>query len=424
MSTDLDQDWGPSTERSAGRRWWPKLLGLLLVVVLLAAVAFPLWLSQQVTRMDVADLASSGGPMHLLVMGSDSRDDLTREERVELNTGSEGGNLSDTIFVMSIDGGDVAMLSFPRDLWVSRCDGSTGRINAATNIGGPGCLVRTIRDLSGIEVNHVMEMTFGGFRDLVDAVGGVELCLDEPITDRDAGIDLPAGCQRLDGADALGFVRVRKIDNDLMRIERQQQFVRALAREVASPGTLLNPVRLTSLARDSGEAVRVDQNMGPIALARLGLAVRGLGGGSSISNTVPGDPRTTSGGAQILDVRTNEAESLFAAHRNGTIFDEIVPTDDEVPEAIRPQDVQVTVLNGAGVAGLAGAVAEDLESRGFGVTDIGNAERQTMTVVRHGPGDEAAARLVADATPGAGTLQETAGTTGIVVVLGRDAGDT
>ncbi len=423
MSTDLDQDWGPPMERSARSRRWPKLLALLLTVLLIGAVAFPLWLSGQVTRMDVDNLATSGGPMHILVLGSDSRDDLTPEERRELSTGSEGGNLSDTIFVMSIDGGDVAMLAFPRDLWVSRCDGSIGRLNAASNIGGPSCMVQTVRDLSGIEINHVMEMTFGGFRDLVDAVGGVELCLDEAISDRDAGIDLPAGCQRLDGADSLGYVRVRKIDNDLMRIERQQQFVRALAREVASPSTLFNPLRLTSLARDSGEAVRVDQNMGPMSLARLGLAVRGLGGGSSISNTVPGDPRTTSGGAQILDVRTSEAEGLFAAHRNGTIFDQIQPRDGEVAEAVSPPDVQVTVLNGAGVAGLAGSVAEDLEGRGFDVTDIGNADRQETTVIRHGPGDEAAARLVADATPGAGTLEETAGTTGIVVVLGLDTGD-
>lgn len=422
MSTDLDQDWGPPVERSARRRRWPRLLALLLVLALLVAVAFPLWLSRQLTRTDVDNLASSGGPMHILVLGSDSRDDLTAEERVELTTGSEGGNLSDTIFVMSIDGGDVAMLSFPRDLWVSRCDGSIGRINAATNIGGTSCMVRTVRDLSGIEINHVMEMTFGGFRDLVDAVGGVDLCLDEPISDRDAGIDLPSGCQRLDGADALGFVRVRKIDNDLMRIERQQQFVRALAREVAAPSTLLNPVRLTSLARDSGEAVRLDQNMGPIALARLGLAVRGLGGGSSISNTVPSDPRTTSGGAAILEVRTNEAESLFAAHRNGTIFDQIEPADDDTAAEVRPEDVQVTVLNGAGVAGLAGQVGEDLAGRGFDVTDIGNAEQHGTTVIRHAPGDEPAARLVADATPGAGTLEEAPGTTGIVVVLGRDAG--
>jgi hypothetical protein len=77
MSTDLDQDWGPPMERTARRRRWPRLLALLLVLALLVAIAFPLWLSRQLTRMDVANLASSGGPMHILVLGSDSREDLT-----------------------------------------------------------------------------------------------------------------------------------------------------------------------------------------------------------------------------------------------------------------------------------------------------------------------------------------------------------
>jgi LCP family protein required for cell wall assembly len=131
---------------------------------------------------------------------------------------------------MTIQGGRTALLAFPRDLLVTRCDGSTGRINVAEAIGGPSCLVQTVRELSGIDVQHYLRVTFGGFVDVVDAVGGVELCLEEPIDDRDAGIDLPAGCQVLEGPDALGYVRVRKIDDDLGRIQRQQRFLQALAR--------------------------------------------------------------------------------------------------------------------------------------------------------------------------------------------------
>jgi hypothetical protein len=97
-------------------------------------------------------------------------------------------------------------------------------------------------------------------------VDGVELCLDDPIADRDAGIDLPAGCQRLQGGDALGYVRVRKIDDDLQRIQRQQQFLRALSRETASPSTLLNPVRMWNLSNDVGHAVTVDDGMGMFAI--------------------------------------------------------------------------------------------------------------------------------------------------------------
>jgi LCP family protein required for cell wall assembly len=162
------------------------------------------------------------------------------------------------------------MLAFPRDLWVERCDGSGGRINAAEVIGGPSCLVRTVQDLSGIEVHHYLRVTFGGFVDLVDAVGGVELCLEEPIQDADAAIDLPAGCQRLDGTDALGFVRVRKIDDDFQRIQRQQRFVQALAREVATPSTLLNPVRLVGLTQEAGDTLAIDESAGVRSLGRIG----------------------------------------------------------------------------------------------------------------------------------------------------------
>lgn len=421
MSADVDQSWGPSVERRARGRRWPRVLAIVLVVALLAAIAFPWWASRQVARVEVTELASSSRPLHILVAGSDSREDLTAEERRELGTGSFEGERTDTIFVMTIDRGEVALLSFPRDLWVPRCDGSVGRINAATVIDGPGCLVRTVRDLSGIDVHHYVEVTFGGFRDVVDAVGGVELCLEEAISDRDAHIDLPAGCQVLDGADALGYVRVRKIDNDLMRIQRQQRFVQALAREVASPGVLLNPFAMASLARDTGDAVRVDQRMGPITMARVGWGARGLAAGAVTTHTVPVEPRTTSGGAAVLDVRTTDAEALFAAFRNGSILREI---EDQDPDeaAIDPADVQVTVLNGAGVSGLAATVRDQLADRGFDVVAIGNTDRRDETVVQYPPGDQAAARLVADAAPGAGTLQEVADAAGIQVLLGSDAG--
>ncbi len=421
MSTDVDQRWGPSVEQRVRRRRWPAVLAVVLVLALVAAIALPWWASHQLGRVEVTDLADSGGPLHVLVAGSDSREELTPEERAELGTGNVGGERADTIFVMTIHRGEVALLAFPRDLWVPRCDGSVGRINAATAIGGPGCLVRTVRDLSGIDVNHYVEVTFGGFRDVVDAVGGVELCLEEPISDRDAHIDLPAGCQVLDGADALGYVRVRKIDNDLMRIQRQQRFVQALAREALSAGTLSNPVRMASLVRETGEAVRVDQDMGPIAMGRLAWGARGLGSGAVTTHTVPVEPRTTSAGAAVLEVRVEPAEVLFAAFRDGSILGQIERDDPDEPR-VEPGDVQVTVLNGAGVSGLAASVREQLTEQGFEVVEIGNADRRETTVVRHPPGEEAAARLVAAYVPGAATLEQVADGSGVTVVLGADAG--
>jgi LCP family protein required for cell wall assembly len=270
MGVSADQSWGPTVSGGGRRvaRRVPKILLVVLLVVLLGLGGLAVWLNAQIPREDVDGLARGGSPMHVLVVGTDSREDLTREEQMELGVGGVGGERADTIFVMSIRGGDVALLAFPRDLWVQRCDGSVGRINVAIEA-GPTCMVETVRDLSGLEINHFMRITFGGFVELVDAVGGVEMCLDEAISDRDAHIDLPAGCQTLEGTDALGYVRVRKIDDDLQRIQRQQQFVQALAREVASPATLFNPLRLYRLGDEAGEAVSLDDRIGPIGLARL-----------------------------------------------------------------------------------------------------------------------------------------------------------
>lgn len=259
--------------------------------------------------------------MHILVVGSDSREALTREERAELTTGSTEGDRADTIFVLTIGGGRTALLAFPRDLFVTRCDGSQGRINAAVALGGPSCLVQTVSQLSGLPISHYLTVHFGGFRSLVDAVGGVEVCLERPISDASAGIDLPAGCQVLDGAQALGFVRVRKIDNDLERIKRQQQFLKALADELADPGTLANPVRLVQVAGAGGAALTADQELGPIDLLRVGWGLRGLASSGLNAHTVPASPATV-GGAAVLQIDSGPAEELFARFRSGAILHE------------------------------------------------------------------------------------------------------
>lgn len=411
----VDESWGP-TVAGGGRRGRRRVVQVLLVVLLagllgLGWLAF--WLNAQIPREEVGSLARGGDPMHVLVVGSDRREDLTREEQMGLGVGGTGGERADTIFLMSIRGGDVALLAFPRDLWVSRCDGTTGRINVAIS-GGPTCMVETVRDLSGIDVNHFVRITFSGFVELVDAVGGVEICLEEAISDRDAHIDLPAGCQTLEGTDALGYVRVRKIDNDLERIRRQQQFVQALAHEVASPATLLNPLRIYRLGDEAGGAVSLDERFGPVDMFRLARGAQGLAGGSSVTHTVPGTP-TTRGGAAVLDPDPAAAEELFARFRDGRVF-------DEISAGVAPEEVRVTVLNGAGIDGLAGEVSELLEGRGYEVAEIGNTEERDTTLVQHPPGEQEAAELVASELPGDTRIEESPEAAHVVVLLGRTAG--
>jgi len=415
-----EQGWGPEVEGRGGRKTLRRALLVVLVLLLVATLAVPVLASSRLARIPVDGLASGGSPRHVLIIGSDSREDLTREEQRELSTGSADvltGERTDTIILLTIERGRAAMLSFPRDLWVERCDGSTGRINVATSIDGPGCLVETVADVSGIRAHHVLRVTFGGFRDVVDAIGGVELCLEDAIADRDAGIDLPAGCQVLDGTDALGYVRVRKIDNDLERIRRQQQFVQALATEVAQPAVLLNPLAVWRLSGEVGQAVQVDEQLGVLDLARLGWAGRTVAAGDLATHTVPVVPRTTSGGAEVLELQQPEAETLFQLFRDGRI---LTAADDDEPELTR-EEIRVSVANGAGIAGLAGGIADQLAALGYQIGEVTNAPPTVVTLVRYPPGQEGAARLVAEDVPGPTALEEAPDVDHVTVILSEDA---
>lgn len=410
-----DDAWGPKVaggRRRRGRRWLIALVVLLLVPVLyggaLAAVAVA-----NLGEVPVEGLESGSGPMHVLVVGSDSRAELSDEDRQTLTTGSAEGERTDTIFVLSIDGGKVGMLAFPRDLFVTRCDGSSGRINAAIQRGGAGCLVQTVSDLSGLPIEHFVSVSFLGFRDIVDAVGGVEVCLDSPISDRDAGIDLPAGCQRLEGTAALGYVRVRKIDNDLERIKRQQGFLKSLASEILTPATLLNPPRAFRTAAGVGSALTADQSMGPIDLAKLGWGLRGLAAGNAVTETVPATPADR-GGAAVL-IPDESAEEIFAAFRDGSAFG-----GSSSESAVDRSTVAVTVLNGAGLEGAAGDTSDALEERGWTIASVGNAEPQARTSIRYAPSQQAAAELLARDLPVDVELVEDDGAEGLVLVLGGD----
>ncbi|MBW3605073.1 MAG: LCP family protein [Actinobacteria bacterium] len=385
-----------------------------MLVLLLYGLGALLYASSRITREPVDGL-SHGRVYHVLVTGSDSRENLTRRQQRQLNVGRDtGGTRTDTIFVLSIKGSRAAMLAFPRDLFVTRCDGSTGRINAATSIGGMSCLAETVSQVSGLPLRHAIQIDFRGFRDVVSAVGGVELCLDQPITDRDAGIDLPEGCQQLNGVDALGYVRVRKIDNDLERIKRQQQFLKALAGEIATPSTVLNPVRLYGTAGAVGGALRADDSLSSIDLLRLAIGGRGVAGGKIVTETVPATPAVV-GGAAVLQVTQPAADTLFERYRSGAIF-EAVPSSDRT---VAPEDVELAVLNGADVEGIAGQTAEQLRAVGFTVRSVGNAEPTTTTVVRYPPGRDAEARTVAAQAPGGDiAIEEDAGVDVVTLVIG------
>ena len=255
-----------------------------------------------------------------LIVGSDSREDLSREERRRLATGGASGRRTDTVMLLHVPsgGGEPVLVSLPRDSYVEIPGREANKLNAAYAFGGPQLLVRTVEQATDIRIDDYIEIGLGGFVSITDAVGGVELCPERAIDDERAGLDIEAGCQAMDGPTALGYVRARYSDprGDLGRVERQQDFLGAVMERAASPGTLLNPLALSRLSFAAGDALTVDESTGPIDLARFAWAMRGLGGDGAVRLTVPVTGNATREGAGSV-VLWDEAgaEELFTALR-------------------------------------------------------------------------------------------------------------
>lgn len=305
-----------------GHSRWPRPRVVVAACVLLPVVAMavpPVLAHVFVGRADVTDLsgASTSSRVNLLVAGTDSRERFDEDERQEFSLGDFEGARPDTIFVLSVEEDRAALLSFPRDLYVPRCDGTVGRINEASRIGGPQCLVDTVVGVSGVRIDHYVQLDLRGLVQMVDAVGGVPVDLDEPITDDRAGANLPAGPQRLDGRDALAFARVRGIDSDRGRIGRQQQLLDALVADVHERGILRRPGSMLRLATAGVRALDVDRDMGPIDMVRLGMAVSTATEGGLTSYVVPAEGHRVDG-QHVLIPDDADAAELFEAFNEGT----------------------------------------------------------------------------------------------------------
>lgn len=385
------------------------------------------------------DIAEIDEVLNVLLVGSDSRGSLTDDQLLQMGTEREGDGvgLTDTIILVQLDPrrDGAVMLSFPRDLLVERCDGTNGKINAAyfigdrDGVGGPACIVQTISTLTDIPIHHYMEVDLAGFVDVVDAIGGVSLYLDQPMRDRYAGLDLPSGCVTLDGMTGLSFVRARKIDSDFGRMARQQRFAKEVVAQAVSVDTLVNVPRLLSLVDAAAGSVQTDQGFDLRKMQRLAFSLRDLGAQGLDSRTVPGVGRTIDGVAYVVPDETR-AEELFAGFRDGIIIPEggaqaPLPTLDV--DSVGP----IVILNGAGIAGLSRDVRLQLTEEGFQVSETGNLSGfgVTETYLEHTPERRAEAGVLAQALGDipieeseeeqTGDLGE-AGAGGLTLVLGED----
>jgi LCP family protein required for cell wall assembly len=307
----------------SGRRWLrPRrifgVLGLVIVLILVATVGMYFYLNSKLTRSDVL-VDYSGRPavsagQNWLITGSDSRQGLTAAQEKQLATGSLSaaeGERSDTILLLHIpsNGGPAVLISIPRDSYVPIPGYGSSKINAAFDLGGPKLLAETVQNVTGLYINHYMGIGFGGFVSVVNAVGGVNMCLPGPMVDPKAGLDLKAGCQNLDGDQALGYVRTRNFAlSDLQREEDQRLFLKALLTKMTSTGTLLNPFASIPAASGSASSLTVDQGTSLYQLVHAAFALR-----SPETTTVPLaslDYQTPNDGVAVLWNRT-EALELF-----------------------------------------------------------------------------------------------------------------
>ena len=319
-------------------RWWWIAVPLLLVVV-----GYPLLLFAAAwSSLKRVEALGSGGPADtpgrtFLVVGSDSRADLSAADRRRLHTGQAVGQRTDTIMLLHVPdgGGPTVLVSVPRDSYVAIPGHDKNKINASYAFGGAPLLVKTVQQATGLHVDGYVETGLGGYATLVDAIGGIDVCVKRALKDPKAHVDLRKGCQGMDGATALGYARARYADprGDLGRVERQRQVLAAIAGKTLSPGVVLLPWRAFPAATAGGHALTVDENSSPGDLLAFVQAMRTVAGGDGLSITVPV-------GNAALQTSAGEAVSWDTA-KAGRLFDALRRDDTEAIRALAQEQAKL-----------------------------------------------------------------------------------
>lgn len=393
--------WGPTA--SGGRRWrlLTRVVATLSTVGLVAVAAVAttgLMLVQQaeanLTRVPVPELeepVETSDARHFLLVGSDAREGIADEDRSDLSLGSFEGQRSDTIIYVSIsaDRDAVSLVSLPRDLLVM--DGDRVRKLTDTFAGGPDELVRIIRENFGLPVNHYVQISLGGFIDAVRTLGGVDICLDEPLVDPKSGADLQEGCQRLDATQALAYVRSRQgAYGDYERIDRQQRFLRSVLVEMTDLGLLANPRRLVQLVEDLASNVTTDEHLDVNHMRGLAGEMREVIRDGVPMGTVPAFPRRLDGIDYMIVYRPG-ADAMFQALRDGRPLADPGTRDDR-------DATGVYLLSGGRGDGVSRVDSTlrfsgfDVRAAGSGPESLDAGETTTVLVI---PGEEERAGWVA-----------------------------
>ncbi|MFD8844877.1 LCP family protein, partial [Streptomyces pseudogriseolus] len=333
----------PPPAGGATGRWI--LLSLAVLLVAGAGTAYWLYsdLDGNINGVDIDEAIGDDRPeklptsgQNILVLGSDSR----AGDNAELNTGKIAGARSDTALVMHIPEGrtQAVAVSIPRDTLVTRpeCkdgDGSTVAsaervmFNSIYSQVGPACVVKTVEKMSGVRMDHYVEIDFAGFKDLVDAIGGVEVTVDQDIHDTSSGLDLTAGTHRLDGTESLQFVRTRHgigDGSDLGRIGLQQEFMIALLGEIKKQDLLGSPTKTYKIADTLTAALTTDSELASLtALADFGRSMNGVDPGSMETIMLP------------VAYDKQDPNRVVAAEPQASTLWKAIRSDQEIPESAK-----------------------------------------------------------------------------------------
>jgi LCP family protein required for cell wall assembly len=386
-----------------------------------------------------------GADQDILLVGNDTRAGATRAEQTALHTGHDVTTANaDTMMLLHVpaNGSRPTLVSFPRDSWVTVPDHGLGKINSAYPDGyndakrkkmsemdaqsaGINSTIRTIHALTGLHVDHYMQVNLLGFYRISEAIGGVTVCLNAAQNKTtevgdgahgNSGINLPKGVSVIKGAQALAFVRQRHglPHGDLDRIKRQQYFLKAAFQKITTAGSLLNPFKMRDLLKAVGSSLLVDPKLDLLQLARQ---FQSLTSGKIRFATIPnnGPKLIYPDGVATSIVEVNRrAMPAFVAQIRGQ--------GDETYQkaaAAAPSTVTVDVLNGADIPRLAAHNGDALKKLGFRINVVDSTDTTARTTVEYPPGKEAQAKALVAAVPHAKPVA-TPGLTRVTLILGTD----
>jgi LCP family protein required for cell wall assembly len=385
--------------------WTSVVVVGVLVAGTLAAYAKYRSFWDSIKRIDVQALVGNQPPKlnnaeNILLIGSDTR---VGQDGIGGSAAETPGGRSDTLMLLHISPGhhEATVISIPRETMVPilNCpasDGTTGQqaepgqvelINAALDFGGPVCTWKTFEDVTGIHLDHFIELDFTGFEKIINDLGGVTVCLPFAVDDPTSGLDLSAGRHHVFGREALAFWRTREgvgDGSDLERIQRDQYLMVALVQGMEHSGLLHSPGKILKVVRDATNAMTTDTGLDQNAMLQIAESLEGLSSSDVQFITAPNVPYPADDNNVIFE--EPQADELFSAIQHDTTLPSSkskkksskkpsAPTLD----ATSPSKVNVQVLNGSGIDGMAAQVGSDLTNEGFNVVGTGDASNFNYT---------------------------------------------